>query len=59
MGVQDTASEETEEDRRKTENLLNGPQIYGPATSQDDIDALFDGDAPAGMGQDDIDALFD
>jgi chemotaxis protein CheZ len=33
----------TEAERRKRAEvlLLNGPQIDGPATSQDDIDALF------------------
>jgi hypothetical protein len=32
---------ETAEDARKRELLLNGPAANGPATSQDDIDALF------------------
>ena len=41
LGVTDSASEESAEDARKRELLLNGPAMNGPATSQDDIDALF------------------
>lgn len=41
LGVTDTAHEETDEEKRKRELLLNGPQMNGPATTQDDIDALF------------------
>jgi chemotaxis protein CheZ len=41
LGVKDTAREETDEERRRRELILNGPQINGPAASQDDIDALF------------------
>lgn len=41
LGVKDAKAEETEEDRRRRELMLNGPAIGGPASSQDDIDALF------------------
>jgi len=41
LGVTDAASQESAEDARKRELLLNGPAQNGPATSQDDIDALF------------------
>jgi chemotaxis protein CheZ len=41
LGVKDAAPMETAEDARKRELLLNGPAANGPATSQDDIDALF------------------
>ena len=41
LGVTDTASQESAEEARKRELLLNGPSMNGPATSQDDIDALF------------------
>jgi chemotaxis protein CheZ len=41
LGVKDSAQKETAEDARKRELLLNGPAANGPATSQDDIDALF------------------
>ena len=58
MGVQDAATEESEEDRRKRELLLNGPAMDGPETDQADIDAMF-ADAPAAVSQDDIDAMFD
>lgn len=41
LGVTDTAQAESDEEKRKREQLLNGPQMNGPATTQDDIDALF------------------
>jgi chemotaxis protein CheZ len=41
LGVTDTSQTETDEEKRKRELLLNGPAMNGPATSQDDIDALF------------------
>ena len=41
LGVTDGASKETAEEARNRELLLNGPAMNGPATSQDDIDALF------------------
>jgi chemotaxis protein CheZ len=41
LGVKDSAQAESAEDARKRELLLNGPAANGPATSQDDIDALF------------------
>lgn len=41
LGVKDSAPKETAEEARNRELLLNGPAMNGPATSQDDIDALF------------------
>ncbi len=41
LGVTDAAREETADEIRKRELILNGPAANGPATSQDDIDALF------------------
>lgn len=41
LGVTDAAAQESNEEARKRELLLNGPAMNGPATSQDDIDALF------------------
>lgn len=41
LGVEDAPEEETELQRRRREQLLNGPAINGPSTSQDDIDAMF------------------
>lgn len=41
LGVKDAKSVELDEDRRRRELMLNGPAIGGPASSQDDIDALF------------------
>ncbi|MCA3691985.1 protein phosphatase CheZ [Aquidulcibacter sp.] len=58
MGVEDAELEETAEDKRKRENLLNGPALNGPEVAQDDIDALF-GTEGASMDQSDLDALFD
>lgn len=58
MGVEDAELEETLEDKRKRENLLNGPALNGPEVAQDDIDALF-GNEGASMDQSDLDALFD
>ncbi|MEM8919845.1 MAG: chemotaxis protein CheZ, partial [Pseudomonadota bacterium] len=58
LGVEDSSNqEETEEDRRKRELLLNGPALDGPETAQDDIDAMF-AEGGEEVGQDDIDALF-
>lgn len=42
LGVTDAATEETAEEKRARELILNGPAKNGPATSQDDIDAMFD-----------------
>lgn len=56
MGVKDAPIEETAEDIRRRDLLLNGPAANGPTTPQDSIDALFCMDGPA--GQDDIDRLF-
>ena len=53
--------EEKAEKARAEKNLLNGPAIGGPETSQDDIDAMFaeaGGDAPD-LDQSSIDNLFD
>jgi chemotaxis protein CheZ len=58
MGVEDAEAEETAEDRRKRENLLNGPALNGPEVEQDDIDLMF-GTHEAAMDQNDLDALFD
>ncbi len=58
LGVEDAELEETLEDKRKRENLLNGPALNGPEVAQDDIDALF-GTEGASMDQSDLDALFD
>ncbi len=41
LGVADGAGSETAEEKRNRELILNGPALNGPATSQDDIDALF------------------
>ncbi|MEM5580993.1 MULTISPECIES: chemotaxis protein [unclassified Roseibium] len=49
----EAAIEETDEERRKRELILHGPQHSGEGVSQDDIDAML-GDA-----QSDIDKLFD
>ena len=57
-GTRQSAREETAEEKRDREQLLNGPAIDGPEVAQDDIDALF-GDAGDDVNQDDIDALFD
>lgn len=64
MGVQEDpdASTETEDEIREKErnekNLLNGPAIGGPETSQDEIDAMF-GDVSGDLDQGNIDSLFD
>jgi chemotaxis protein CheZ len=58
MGVEDAALEETEKDKHRRENILNGPALNGPEVAQDAIDALFD-DAPKTLNQDGLDALFD
>jgi chemotaxis protein CheZ len=57
MGVEDAAVVETDTDRRKRENILNGPALNGPEVAQDTIDAMFDNVAND-MSQDDLDALF-
>ncbi|WP_300528854.1 protein phosphatase CheZ, partial [Maricaulis sp.] len=62
MGVHDadTTVQETEEDKRAKDQLLNGPALNGPETSQDDIDAFFSGEGDAGaLDQGSIDSLFD
>jgi chemotaxis protein CheZ len=60
MGVLDAESNQTDKEKWQEENLLNGPQIDGPATGQDAIDALFDGETTEeALGQDDIDSMFD
>lgn len=41
LGVKDKGASETAEDVRNRDQLLNGPAIGGPTTSQDDIDAMF------------------
>jgi chemotaxis protein CheZ len=57
MGVEDAALVETEQDRRRRENILNGPSLNGPEVAQDAIDALFD--MGGSLNQDGLDALFD
>lgn len=57
MGVSDAPLEETDEERRKRELLLNGPALGGPETGQADIDAMF-ADAIGPASQDEIDRLF-
>jgi chemotaxis protein CheZ len=42
LRVEDAPVEKTEEDIRREENILHGPQKDGDGVSQDDIDALFD-----------------
>ena len=64
MGVREDVlptTEETEEEKRNREQLLNGPAIGGPETSQDDIDAMFAdaGEAAPDLDQNSIDNLFD
>lgn len=58
MGVKDAAHEKGDKEQWREKNLLNGPEIGGPATKQESIDALFDADSAASLGQDDIDSLF-
>jgi len=60
MGVLDAEETESEKDQWRQDNLLNGPQIDGPETGQNAIDALFDGEiSDEQLGQDDIDNMFD
>jgi len=66
MGVQEEAMkvEESTEEKRAREQLLNGPAIGGPETSQDDIDAMFGSDDGGSepvtpLDQGSIDDLFD
>jgi chemotaxis protein CheZ len=58
MGVEDAEVEETAEEKRQKDLLLNGPALNGPEVAQDDIDAMFGTDAGP-MDQDALDALFD
>jgi chemotaxis protein CheZ len=57
MGVEDAEVAETDAERRKRENILNGPALNGPEVAQDTIDAMFDNVAND-LSQDDLDALF-
>lgn len=57
MGVEDAVLAETDTERRKRENILNGPALNGPEVAQDTIDAMFDNVAND-LSQDDLDALF-
>lgn len=57
LGVSDASQEESPEEKRRRELLLNGPALDGPETSQDSIDAMFAG-ANDTNSQSDIDALF-
>jgi chemotaxis protein CheZ len=60
LGVKDGSLKLTEEEmareKRKNDQILNGPQLVGQGVEQTDIDAMFAVDA--GSSQDDIDALF-
>ena len=42
LGVTDAEGDETPEERRRREQILNGPAVGGPGVTQDEIDALFD-----------------
>jgi chemotaxis protein CheZ len=57
MGVEDAVAVETAADRRKRDNILNGPALNGPEVAQDTIDAMFDSEVET-LSQDDLDALF-
>ena len=61
MGVLDAEEEgKSEKEQWQEDNLLNGPQLDGPETGQNAIDALFDGDiSDEQLGQNDIDSMFD
>ncbi|MBD8892968.1 protein phosphatase CheZ [Labrenzia suaedae] len=56
----ETPAEETDEDRRKREQILHGPQHEGEGVSQSDIDAMLNdtGEESQGDTQADIDKLF-
>ncbi|PLW75077.1 protein phosphatase CheZ [Cohaesibacter celericrescens] len=62
----DYVREESDQDRRKREQILHGPQLVGEGVNQSEVDAMmadfsFDKiteDDPKGSSQDDIDALF-
>ena len=41
LGVKDSGQAPNAAEQRNKDLLLNGPAINGPATTQDDIDALF------------------
>ncbi len=60
LGVRDGSLKLTEEElareKRKNDQILNGPQLVGQGVEQTDIDAMFAADP--GSPQDDIDALF-
>jgi chemotaxis protein CheZ len=58
MGVEDAVVEDSEQDKRKKDLLLNGPALNGPEVAQDDIDAMFGNDSVT-MDQSALDALFD
>ncbi|WP_350332889.1 protein phosphatase CheZ [Coralliovum pocilloporae] len=56
--VADAEVEETEEERRRRELILHGPQHAGEGVAQDDVDQLFDAVEADGVDQDEIDKLF-
>lgn len=58
LGVKDAEREETDDEKRNRELLLNGPAMNGPEVAQDDIDAMFAGESEDDVDQDAIDALF-
>ncbi|MEM8811488.1 MAG: protein phosphatase CheZ [Pseudomonadota bacterium] len=51
-------AEETEDERRRRELILHGPQLDGEGVDQNTVDALLEGGAD-GSSQSDIDRLFD
>jgi chemotaxis protein CheZ len=57
MGVADAEAQMSDNDKRKKDQLLNGPALNGPEVAQDTIDAMFSEETP--MSQDALDALFD
>ncbi|MEZ5939362.1 MAG: protein phosphatase CheZ [Hyphomonadaceae bacterium] len=56
LGVRDAEVQESDDEKRRRELLLNGPAVDGPEVDQSAIDSMFDGEAQA--SQEDIDALF-
>jgi chemotaxis protein CheZ len=59
LGVNDSDTTESPEERRARELLLNGPAIDGPEVKQSTIDEMFDDAHGDGISQGDIDSLFD
>lgn len=51
MGIHDQAHDTCPTEQRNKDQILNGPGLDGEATSQDDIDALFDDKSDGGLGK--------